>query len=72
MPFRQGVPIGLELAKGIPAQMFPVVVRKLKTPRNPKAGFGAMTWNGEIYLNQELVRNLNLTWEEIGRSLHLC
>lgn len=64
-----GVPIGLELAKGIPARMFLGVVRKLKIPWNPEAGFGSMTWNGKVYLNQEMVRILNLTREEIRQAV---
>ena len=59
-----GIPIGLELAKGFQARMFLGVVRKLKIPWNPEAGFGSMTWNGKVYLNKELVRTLNLTDEE--------
>ena len=64
-----GVPIGLELAKGFQARMFLGVVRKLKIPWNPEAGFGSMTWNGKVYLNKELVRTLNLTEEDIQQAV---
>jgi len=60
-----GVPVGLELAERFRAPLFLGIVRKLKVPRNPEAGFGSMTWNGKIYLNQELVRILSLTDDEI-------
>ncbi|OPZ42930.1 MAG: Phosphoribosyl transferase domain protein [Euryarchaeota archaeon ADurb.BinA087] len=64
-----GIPIGLELAKGFQARMFLGVVRKLKIPWNPEAGFGSMTWNGKVYLNKELVRTLNLTEEDIRQAV---
>ncbi len=60
-----GVPVGLELVERLRAPLFLGIVRKLKVPWNPEAGFGSMTWNGKIYLNEELVRNLNLSDEEI-------
>lgn len=58
-----GVPVGLELAERLQAPLFLGIVRKLKVPWNPEAGFGSMTWNGKIYLNHELVRILNLSDE---------
>jgi putative phosphoribosyl transferase len=64
-----GVPIGFELASAYHARMFLGVVRKLKVPWNPEAGFGSVTWDGKVYLNQELVRILGLTDEEIQRAV---
>jgi putative phosphoribosyl transferase len=64
-----GVPVGLELAEAFRAQMFLGVVRKLKVPWNPEAGFGSMTWNGKVFLNQELVRLLALTDDEIRQAV---
>jgi putative phosphoribosyl transferase len=64
-----GVPIGLELAEAFQARMFLGVVRKLKVPWNPEAGFGSMTWDGTVYLNQELVRLLALTDDEVREAV---
>jgi putative phosphoribosyl transferase len=64
-----GVPIGFELAEAFRARMFPGVVRKLKVPWNPEAGFGSMTWDGKVYLNQELVRLLALTDDEVREAV---
>jgi predicted phosphoribosyltransferase len=64
-----GIPVGLELAKGFSARMFLGVVRKLRIPWNSEAGFGSITWNGKVYLNQELVRHLNLTDSEIQQAI---
>jgi len=64
-----GVPVGLELAEGLQGRMFLGVVRKLKVPWNPEAGFGSMTWNGKVYLNQELVRLLNISDDQIRQAI---
>lgn len=60
-----GVPVGVQLAAAFQAPMILGVVRKLKIPWNPEAGFGAMTWDGTIFLNDPLVRQLQLTPDEI-------
>jgi putative phosphoribosyl transferase len=64
-----GVPIGIQLASVYQASMFLGVVRKLKVPGNPEAGFGSVTWQGKVFLNQELVRFLGLTNEDIRRAV---
>ena len=60
-----GIPVGLELARTFGTGLVPAVVRKLKIPWNPEAGFGAMTWDGRIFLNQPLASQLRLSPEEI-------
>ena len=60
-----GIPVGLELARSFQTDLVPAVVRKLKIPWNPEAGFGAMTWDGRIFLNQPLASQLRLSRDEI-------
>ncbi|NYT07147.1 MAG: phosphoribosyltransferase [Methanomicrobiales archaeon] len=60
-----GIPVGLELARAFGTSLVPAVVRKLKIPWNPEAGFGAMTWDGRIFLNQPLASQLRLSQDEI-------
>lgn len=60
-----GIPVGLELARVFGTGLIPAVVRKLRIPWNPEAGFGAMTWDGRIFLNQPLASQLRLSREEI-------
>jgi predicted phosphoribosyltransferase len=60
-----GIPVGLELARAYGTDLVPAVVRKLKIPWNPEAGFGAMTWDGRIFLNQPLASQLRLSGDEI-------
>jgi putative phosphoribosyl transferase len=64
-----GVPIGLELAMAYHASMFLGIVRKLKVPWNPEAGFGSVTWDGEVFLNRDLVRALGLSDEDIRQAV---
>jgi len=60
-----GVPIGSTLAKELGLQMDLIIVRKLPIPYNTEAGFGSMSWNGEVKLNEKLVEQLQLSDPEI-------
>jgi len=64
-----GVPVGSVIAKklGIPIDV--LIVRKVQVPWNTEAGFGAMTWDGEIVLNEPLVQRLSLTEKSIKESI---
>jgi len=60
-----GVPIGSTIAKELGLQMDLIIVRKLPIPYNTEAGFGSMSWNGEVKLNEKLVEQLELSDPEI-------
>jgi predicted phosphoribosyltransferase len=60
-----GVPIGLRVAKGLGCPLDLVIVRKIQIPGNTEAGFGAMSQDGEVFLNEGLVRQLGLSQEQI-------
>ena len=60
-----GVPIGSIIAKELGLQMDLIIVRKLPIPYNTEAGFGSMSWNGEVKLNEKLVEQLQLSDPEI-------
>lgn len=60
-----GVPIGSTIAKELGLQMDLIIVRKLPIPYNTEAGFGSMSWNGEVKLNEKLVEQLQLSDPEI-------
>jgi len=51
-----GVPVGLEIARTLDANLGVVIVRKLPLPLNPEAGFGAMTDDGSVIMNKELIK----------------
>ncbi|RPI53882.1 MAG: phosphoribosyltransferase, partial [Deltaproteobacteria bacterium] len=60
-----GVPIGLGVAKGLSLPLDLIIVRKIPVPGNPEAGFGALTLDGDVFLNEELVAFLRLSPKEI-------
>ena len=64
-----GVPVAYEISKRLKLPIDLAVVRKIQIPWNPEAGFGAISWDGEIVLNEELIRLLGLSWEEVQESI---
>ena len=64
-----GVPVGYVVAKEIAVPLDIVVVRKVQIPGITEAGFGAVTWDGKIFLNEELAKELGLKEEEIKKSI---
>jgi putative phosphoribosyl transferase len=50
---------------GVPLDV--VLVRKLPLPMNPEAGFGAVTLDGQVVLNEPLAAMAGLSEEAIGR-----
>jgi putative phosphoribosyl transferase len=60
-----GIPIGLTIAQhlGLPFDL--VISRKIPIPGNPEAGFGALSFEGSLFLNEPLVSQLRLAQEEI-------
>jgi len=62
---RGGVPVGYYLVKGLKARLDTVVVRKLPIPSNPEAGFGAVTLDKTVLLNDELLNQIFLHESEM-------
>ncbi len=60
-----GLPIGLQVALALGAELDVVVARKLPIPLRPEGGFGAVADDGTTILNHELVRSLGLTPTQI-------
>ena len=60
-----GVPVSVEVAKGLGAYLDMVVPRKITIPDDPEAGYGAVTEDGTIVLNFSLVKRLGLTEKQI-------
>ncbi len=65
---RGGVPVGAPIAIRLGAPLDVVIPRKLPVPWDPEAGFGAVTADGTLVLNDELVSLLDLSPEEIRRT----
>ena len=60
-----GIPIGLAISKYLDLPLDLLIIRKIPVPGNPEAGFGAISLEGDVVLNQPLVRMLGLSDEEI-------
>ncbi|MDI6873774.1 phosphoribosyltransferase [Candidatus Solincola sp.] len=62
---RGGIPVGYHLARELGGDFDVLVARKLPIPHNPEAGFGAVAPDGSLYLNEEMLRHLHLTQEQV-------
>ena len=62
-----GVPVGLAIADrlGLPFDL--LIIRKIPVPGNTEAGFGALSLEGDLLLNELLVADLGLSPAEIER-----
>lgn len=64
-----GVPVGIELSKRLGLPFDCLIIRKIQIPGNTEAGFGAVAGGGEPILNQELIRRLGLSREQIDAQI---
>ena len=60
-----GVPVALEVASALKVDLDLVISRKIPMPLNPEAGFGAIADDGTIILNEEVVKRIGLTRQQI-------
>jgi predicted phosphoribosyltransferase len=60
-----GVPVGLQVSRhlGLPFDL--IIARKIQVPGNTEMGFGALSLEGEVFLNKDLLHALQLNEEEI-------
>ncbi len=61
-----GIPIACTVSEKLGCPMDLVLVRKIPVPWNPEAGFGAITVDGTMVLNDHLVSVLGLSEKEVG------
>jgi predicted phosphoribosyltransferase len=62
---RGGVPVGFEVARALRAPLDVFLVRKLGVPGHEELAMGAVASGGVRVLNEELVRRLGLTAQEL-------
>jgi putative phosphoribosyl transferase len=62
-----GVPVAVEVAKIFSCELDIIVPRKIPIPYNTEAGYGAVTEDGVIVLNEPMVRQLGLSEQDIKR-----
>lgn len=60
-----GVPVGLAISEklGLPFDL--IIVRKLQIPGNTESGFGAMTLDGSVFINEPLLEKISLSSSRI-------
>ncbi len=64
-----GMPIGLEVALALNAELDLIISRKIPIPLRPESGFGAVTDDGTVILNQQLIERLGLTQEQVNHQI---
>jgi predicted phosphoribosyltransferase len=64
-----GVQVAIVVANRLGLPLDLVVTRKIHVPWNKEAGFGAISWDGMVLLNEPLVASLGLTKEDIDRCV---
>lgn len=66
---RGGVPVAAEVAEVLAAPLDVVVVRKLGVPRSEEMAMGAITSGEYRYLNQTLIKQLNISQRAIDNVI---
>lgn len=64
-----GVPIGKEVARALSAPLSLAIVRKIRIPGTTESGFGAVTWDGQVLINEELRAALGLEAPAVDRAI---
>ena len=65
---RGGVPVAYQVAKALGAPLDVFVVRKLGVPRQPELAMGAIASGGVSVINDEVVRALHITPEQLAET----
>ncbi len=65
-----GVPVAVEPALTIEAELDLIISRKIPLPLNPEAGCGAMADDGTVILNDEAVQKAGLTPHQINYQIN--
>lgn len=61
-----GVPVALQVALALGAELDLVVSRKIPLPLRPEGGFGAVADDGTVILNQEVLKGASLSEQQIN------
>ena len=64
-----GVPVGVEIARALHSPFSLMIVRKIQIPGNTEAGFGAVTFDGHVLINEHLRSVLGLSGEEVDTAI---
>lgn len=57
--------MGVEVAKALKAPLSLAIVRKIRIPGTTESGFGAVTWDGDVLINEPLRAALGLSAADV-------
>jgi len=61
-----GLPVAMQVALAIDADLDVVISRKLPIPLRPEGGFGAIADDGAVILNEDVLKEVGLTEKQIN------
>jgi putative phosphoribosyl transferase len=64
-----GIPVAVEISLRLNTPMDLIIVRKIPVPWSPEAGFGAVTDDGAVVLNQSMLEGIEIGESEIEQSI---
>jgi putative phosphoribosyl transferase len=64
---RGGAPVAVEVARKLNTGLDLVIARKIPIPFEPEAGYGAVTEDGTVVLNEPLFKRLRISKEQAAR-----
>jgi predicted phosphoribosyltransferase len=64
-----GIAVAVEIARELHLPLDVTVVSKITLPWNTEAGYGAVSFDGTVMLNEELLSRLNLSGQEIQTGI---
>lgn len=62
-----GVPVGKQISQKLEAKLNPIFVHKLHLPGRPEAGFGAISYDGTVNLNYEIIETLKIRRSQVDQ-----
>jgi len=61
-----GLPVALQIALALDAELDTVISRKIPIPLLPEGGFGAVADDGTTILNQDVLKHIGLTEQQVN------
>ncbi len=65
-----GIPVGMQVALALNADLDLVISRKIPIPLRPEGGFGAVSDDGTTILNQPVLKRIQLTDKQINYQVN--
>jgi len=65
-----GVPVAEGFCQVFNIKYDIIIVRKIKIPWNTEAGFGSITTDGTVLINEPLYQQLNLSEKQLEKAIH--